>query len=121
MLSLRECQDILLQEQQASSLLPTKGEDFIRDLKHDLTQKAKAFDAIYPNLADFVIDAHGVGSLKKIPTTKPTAKTLELVAQIQQNMPERSLLDILCSTHHTTGWAFNSAPSLDLKPALPSQ
>ena len=121
LLSLRECQDILLQEQQASSLLPTKGEDFIRDLKHDLTQKAKAFDAIYPNLADFVIDAHGVGSLKKIPTTKPTAKTLELVAQIQQNMPERSLLDILCSTHHTTGWAFNSAPSLDLKPALPSQ
>lgn len=104
LLSYQECQDILVKEQDASILI-NSADDFIQDIKNDFTQKAQAFDDIYPNLPDFVIDDKGIASLKRTPTIKPTAKTVELISLIQNNMAERSLLDILCSTHHTTRWA----------------
>jgi TnpA family transposase len=105
----QECQDILNEESQPLGL-PTNADEFVRELKNELTEKSRAFDDLYPNLPDFIIDTNGIPSLKKTPTPKPTAATLELVAQIQQHMPERSLLDILCSTHHTTGWGFEFGP-----------
>ena len=105
LLSPKECQE-LLDKEPPTSTLPTNADDFVQNLKNELTEKAKAFDDLYPKLSDFVIDENGVPSLKKTPTSKPTSETLELVAQIQNHMPERSLLDMLCSTHHTTGSAF---------------
>ncbi len=109
LLSIEECQEILEKEQESASL-PFNGDDLIEEIKKEMIAKSKAFDDLYPSLSDFVIDDEGVGSLKKAPTAKPTPKTLELVAQIKKNMPERTLLDILCSTHHITGWAFEFGP-----------
>lgn len=86
-------------------ILTHSADDFIKDLKDELTKKSKEFDDLYPNLHDFVIDGKGVPSLKKVPTHKPGTKTLEIIEAVQNNMPERSLLDILCRVHHTTGWA----------------
>ncbi|MDP1974787.1 MAG: transposase [Alphaproteobacteria bacterium] len=109
LLSVGECQEILAKEQELA-ILPFNGDDFIEDLKKELIDKSKAFDDLYPSLSDFIIDDNGVGSLKKTPTVKPIPKTLELVAQIKKNMPERTLLDILCSTQHITGWSFEFGP-----------
>ena len=109
LLSQKECQDFLDKEPKTSTF-STNAEDFVRDLKDEFTRKTKEFDDLYPKLFDFIIDEKGVPSLKKTPTSKPTLATLSLVDQIQKNMPERHLLDILCSTHHTTGWAFEFGP-----------
>lgn len=109
LLSREECQEILEKEPESASL-PFNGNGFIEDLKKEMIEKSKVFDDIYPSLSDFTIDDKGIGSLKKVPVVKPTPKTLELVAQIKKNMPERTLLDILCSTHHITGWAFEFGP-----------
>lgn len=50
-------------------------------------------------MTDFTIDDKGILFLKKVATAKPTLRTLELVEQIQERMPERNLLDILCITY----------------------
>lgn len=109
LLTVEQCQEILEKEQEAATL-PFNGDGLIEDLKKELIDKSKAFDDLYPSLPDFVIDDKGLGSLRKSPTAKPFPKTLELVAQIKKNMPDRTLLDILCATHHITGWSFAFAP-----------
>lgn len=89
---------------------PNRAEEFVSFLKQFLSQTAQKVDKLYPNLSDFMIDKEGVPILKKTPTVKPTKKTLKRVEKIHQKMPERSLLDIICLTHHLTGWANEFGP-----------
>lgn len=103
LLSLEKCRDILRREVQPTEF-SSNGDEFVRDLKRELIQKSKEFDEVYPGLSDFSIDKNGIPALKKTITQKPTPETLKFVALIQQHMPERNLLDILCNTHHITEW-----------------
>lgn len=90
--------------------LPNSAEAFVSSLKQSLSQMTQKVDKLYPNLSDFMINKDGTPVLKKVPTLKPTKKTLKLVEKIHQRMPERSLLDITCLTHHLTGWAHEFGP-----------
>ena len=107
--TLEECEKILEKNPEELKLF-SNGKEFFQDLKEEFTKKAQEFDDLYPQMTDFVIDDKGVPFLKKVPTQKPTPETLELVAQIQEHMPERNLLDILCLTHHSTDWAHSFGP-----------
>jgi TnpA family transposase len=104
LLSATECQNLLTEEPEQSILL-NSAHDFVEKLKNELSFKIKVFDEQYPSMNDFVIDDAGIPSLKKIHIQKPSKQTLERIDLIHRNMPERSLLDILCKTHHATGWA----------------
>lgn len=70
-----------------------------------MQQIARKVDQLYPQLKDFFIGDDGIPVIKKTPTLKPTKKTEKLVKKIHSRMPERNLLDVLCLTHHLTGWA----------------
>lgn len=109
LLTVTECQKFLSEEPE-ESILRTNANDFIKDLKEDLLKKSKDFDKSYPHFKDFSINDKGIPSLKRSITVKPTQDTLDIVAKIQKSMPERNLLDILCRTHHSTGWAFEFGP-----------
>jgi len=109
LLTVAECQGHLLEEPQ-ESILRTTAHDFVTDLKDDLLKKSRDFDKAYPHLTDFSISDKGIPFLKRSLTVKPTQGTKDIVAKIQQSMPERNLLDILCRTHHSTGWAFEFGP-----------
>lgn len=109
LLTVGECEE-LLKEEPISSPLISKGADFVKSIKQELTEKVQKFDDLYTYLPDFSIDEKGVPSLKKTQTVKPTKETLQLITNIQELMPERSLLDILCNVHHATGWAFEFGP-----------
>ncbi len=104
LLSLEEC-DLLVEDYIQELHFPKSAEDFVNLLKNNLLQMAKKVDSLYPNLPDFIIDKDGIPLLKKTPTLKPSKKTIKLVEKIHKRMPERSLLDTLCLTHHLTGWA----------------
>jgi len=109
LLTIAEYQKHLLEEPE-ESILRTTANDFVKDLKNDLLKKSEDFDNSYPYLTNFSINDKGIPSLKRSITVKPTQDTLEIVAKIQKEMPERSLLDILGLTHHSTGWAFEFGP-----------
>jgi TnpA family transposase len=104
LLSWEEC-DLLVEDYLQELNFPKNAEEFVAFLKNNLLQMARKVDKLYPNLSDFMIDENGVPVLKRVPTLKPNKKTLKLVEKIHKRMPERSLLDTLCLTHHLTGWA----------------
>jgi TnpA family transposase len=102
--SLAECEPLM--EDYLSRLnIPHKEDDAVTFLQNKLLEKARMVDELYPNLPDFEIDADGTPMLKKTPTAKPSKHTTKMVEKIHHSMPERSLLDVLCLTHHLTGWA----------------
>ncbi|HQS85027.1 MAG TPA: DUF4158 domain-containing protein [Alphaproteobacteria bacterium] len=117
LMSLEECDEILKNNPEEFKLF-LNGKQFLQNLKEEFTQKVQDFDDLYPLMTDFVIDDKGIPFLKKVPTQKPTLKTLELVEHIQDNMPERNLLDILCITHHSTNWGFSFGPISGSEPRL---
>ena len=109
LLSLEEC-DLLIEDYLQEVSLPKTAEEFVTLLKNNLLQMARKVDKLYPNLSDFVIDKDGIPMIKKVLTLKPSKKTVKLVERIHKKMPERSLLDTLCLTHHLTGWADEFGP-----------
>jgi TnpA family transposase len=104
-LNWEEC-DLLVEDYLQELKFPNSAEKFVALLKDNLLQMARKVDKLYPKLPDFIIDETGVPVLKKVPTIKPTKKTSKLLDKIRRRMPERSLLDTLCLTHHLTGWAY---------------
>lgn len=109
LLSLEEC-DLLIEDYLQKLNIPTTGKEVVVFLKNNLLKQARKVDNLYPNLSDFIIDEDGIPMIKKVPTLKPSKKTIKLVKKIHTSMPERSLLDTLCLTHHLTGWAHEFGP-----------
>lgn len=108
LLNEKEC-DLLAEAYLQERNLPKDAETFVEFLRQSLSQMAQKVDNLYPNLSDLMIE-EGIPVLKKVHTLKPTKKTLKRVEKIHQKMPERSLLDIICLTHHLTGWAHEFGP-----------
>jgi TnpA family transposase len=105
LLSLEEC-DLLIDDYLKELGFPKTAEEFVTVLKNDFVKNIKKVDQLYPKLTDFFIGEDGVPVVKKTHTLKPTKHTEKLVEKIHNKMPERSLLDVLCLTHHLTGWAY---------------
>src|SRR5262249_32675284 len=100
---LEECES-LMEDYLARLNMPYQADDVVTFFQNKLIEKGRAVDELYPNLADFEIDPGGEPMLKKTPTVKPSKHTRQMVEKIHHHMPERSLLDVLCLTHHLTGW-----------------
>jgi TnpA family transposase len=105
LLSLEEC-DLLIEDYLQELGFPKTAEEFVTFLRNDFVINIKKVDQLYPKLTDFFIGEDDVPVIKKTATLKPTKHTEKLVEKIHNNMPERSLLDVLCLTHHLTGWAY---------------
>ena len=90
--------------------IPNNAQDFVKALRHNLTQKALAVDKQYPHLTELVIDEKGNPSLKKREPKQRSPQAIWLAQEIKNRMPERNLLDILCNAHHYTRWAHEFGP-----------
>ena len=104
LLKMEEC-DLLKEDYLKDLDFPQTTQEFVNLLKTNLLEMARKVDKLYPQLSDFFIDKDGLPVVKRTPTLKPSRKTEKLVKKIHARMPERSLLDTLCLTHHLTGWA----------------
>lgn len=85
--------------------IPGNARDFIIFAQNNLIKAANLVDSDYPNINELVIDKDGHPTLKKRDTRKPTKKAKWLAEEIKRRMPKRNILDILCNSHHYTGWA----------------
>jgi len=97
---------------------PDNAKDFVAFVCEEFSKRADHVDQQYPDIVELVIDEKGYPALKKRTTKASMVKPTWLAQEIRQRLPERNLLDILCSTHHYTGWAYEFQPLSDSEPKL---
>lgn len=112
-----ECEPLVEQHCRELGLEPTP-EGFAGQLKTMLSSTAERVDRSYPENASVVITPEGEPVLKKIVTKKPTRSTKMLEAQILERMPERNLIDVVCSGEHHTNWSRHFGPLSGSEPKL---
>ena len=111
----QDCEDQVPQYCQDLNLA-TNGKALVKQLKEDLSLAATTLDERYPHMKDFIIDKDGRPKLKKKPTKGPKMNWLQ--KEIIRRMPERNILDLLCSTHHYAEWAIYFGPLSGNEPKM---
>lgn len=103
--------------------IPSNARDFIIFAQKNLVNASDRVDLNYPNIDELSIDKNGHPSLKKRPAKKPSKKAIWLAEEIKKRMPKRNILDILCNSHHYTGWAdiFEPISGLETKIEDPTE
>jgi TnpA family transposase len=102
--------ETILDEHCRTTNIATNGYDFVKKLKEWLSVKAKTVDASYSELTEFIIDASGNPILKKRGAKRKPSSAVWLEKMIKAQMPERNLIDVLCSSHFYCGWAYELGP-----------
>jgi TnpA family transposase len=117
LLSWEECEPLVAQHCEALGL-ESEPEGFIGQLRDMLSETANEVDRSYPENSSVVITPDGEPVLKKITANKPTRSARMLEALILERMPERNLLDVLCSGEHHTNWSRHLGPLSGSEPKL---
>jgi TnpA family transposase len=90
--------------------ISNNAKDFVKNLRNNFIQTAERVDKQFPDITEFVIDEKGNPILKKRSPKQRGRQAIWLSQEIKNRMPERNLLDILCNTHHYSGWAHELGP-----------
>ena len=88
----------------------SSGEDFVKQLKEELTEKARSVDAAYPDTAELTIDESGSPTLHKRGPRKRPSTAIWLEKMLKTRMKQRNLLDVFCSSHFYCDWAHQLGP-----------
>jgi len=95
-LSHAECEP-LIEEYCRLLEFPANPDDFVKHLQDKLAQVAFVVDEICAVDKQFTINKDGEPVLKRIPSLAQTDEVEELESKIRALMPERSILEILCT------------------------
>lgn len=117
LLSWKECEPMVGEHCKDLGLDPSPG-GFVAQLKDLISRTAEEVDRSYPDNASVVITEDGEPVLKKAPARKPTSEAKMLEAAIAERMPERALIDVLCSGEHWTNWSRHLGPLSGSEPKL---
>jgi TnpA family transposase len=90
--------------------IPNNAKDFVKTLRDNFIRTANRVDTQFPDLTELIIDKNGNPMLKKRSPRQRSQQAIWLSQEIRNRMPERNLLDILCNSHHYTGWAHEFGP-----------
>ncbi len=100
----------LLSDFCCDSGIPNNAKDFVKVMRERLVKLSKQIDHRYPDIAELIIDNHGIPILKRRAAKKRAPQATWLAEEIKKCMPERNLMDILCNSHHYTEWAQQFGP-----------
>lgn len=109
LLSWEECEPKVA-EYCASLNLPSTAKEFVQHLRQELTSLAEKVDEAFPDNSDLTIDADGRPHLRRTPKRKVPENMEEFRLQIKSRLPERHLLDILKSVHHSVNYTRHFGP-----------
>jgi TnpA family transposase len=98
--------------------LPTTAQGFVTHLQSWLAETADRVDQTYPANEQLVINDQGEPTLKRLLRKDPPPGMAELETAIAERMPERSVLDILCSVQHWTEWTRHFGPPSGADPKI---
>ena len=82
--------------------IPNNAKDFVKNIRNNFIKIAERVDKQFPDITELVI--------KKRSPKQRSRQAIWLSQEIKNRMPERNLLDILCNTHHYSGWAHELGP-----------
>ena len=105
----KECEEEL-EEYCRNLRFPNNKKGFVAFLKKRLIDISERVDRLYPGCSEVTIQTDGKIVMKDPEEPPVNQTTLWLAEVIRQQLPRRTLLDILCSTHHYTGWAHVFGP-----------
>ena len=104
------CCKLLVDDYCHETGIANTAKSFVKKLRTDFINLADRVDQECPDLKELVIDKNGYPILKRRIPKQRSSQAIWLANQIKQRMPERNLLDILCNTHHYSGWAHEFGP-----------
>jgi len=102
----------------SSVAIPENGEDFVAQLKDQLTKAAAEVDVGFPKNTELTLDADGTPHLKQIAAAGKPKGLEEFEREIRARMPERHLLDILKNAEHWTRFTRHFGPPSGSDPKL---
>ena len=104
-----ECQG-QLKDYFAEVSLPGDAKSFANHTKESLRDAILKADRAYKKQRSYSIDGKGVPSVSK-PTKTTIASTVRGEQElVLDHMPERTLIEILCNTHHWINWTRHFGP-----------
>ena len=111
------CQERLADYCQALGWLDS-GQGLVASLRDQLTQRAQAVDAHFPDNTELTIDPDGTPHLKRQPATALPEGLKDFEAAVHARMPERHLLDILKYVQHWAQYTRHFGPPSGSDPKL---
>ncbi len=102
---------------QALGFVPTAA-GFVADLKMWLATTAERVDQGYPDNGHLTIGPDGVPVLKRLVRREPPEGADAVAEALREELPERTLLDVLCNAEHWTHWTRHFGPPSGADPKL---
>ena len=91
---------------------------FVADLKGWLTTTAERVDRGDPDNGHLTIGPDGVPVLKRVVRREPPEGADAVAEALREELPERTLLDVLCNAEHWTRWTRHFGPPSGAEPKL---
>jgi Tn3 transposase DDE domain/Domain of unknown function (DUF4158) len=98
--------------------LPASASAFVTRLREELTKAAEQVDAAFPDNKSVEITAKGEPVLKRIKAQAVPASLRALQEALRQEMPDRSVLDVLWDTNEENHWTRHFGPISGSDPKL---
>lgn len=98
--------------------LPADATAFVTRLREELTKTAEQVDAAFPGNTSVEITAKGEPVLKRIKAQAVPASLRALQEALHQEMPDRSVLDVLWDTNEENHWTRHFGPLSGSDPKL---
>lgn len=117
LLPLDECK-LMLDEYCSEMNLPNNSKDFIETLKYQLDQKAKEINNQAPNSSELTIAANGEIVLTKRKSTRNLARIKEFKRLFESKMPERNIVEIICSIEKMVNFTRHFGPLSGSEPKI---
>ncbi len=117
LLSWEECEP-LIPEYCRELGFPENAEEFVKETKKWMIDISKEIDQGFPENEAVTIDENGDPVLKKVEKRLNKKSLKHLEELIQQRLPERNLMDILCYVEHWINWTRHFGPSSGSDPKL---
>lgn len=90
--------------------LPNNPKEFVEHLKSRLEQRSREVDESYPANSEVFIYGNGEVVLKKTSSTRNVSKIKEFKKLFESKMPERNIMEILCSIEHLSNYTKHFGP-----------
>ena len=98
--------------------IPDTAEEFVKHLQTHLTKVAREVDIICKQGDQITISSEGIPVLKRITAHNKPDGAEALFTAIQERLPQRSLLDILCNVEYWLNWTRHFGPISGSEPKL---
>jgi TnpA family transposase len=98
--------------------IPATDEGFARHLKAMLINRATEVDSKLQSDDQLSFDTEGEPVLKKVPAAPIPKDADAFAAALDEHMPERTVLDILCNVEHWLNWTRHLGPLSGSQPKI---